>query len=217
VASARTPSAPDAGTSPASPGRPRRYEADEEIELIFTAALEVMRRNDFQDLTIADILDAAGMSTRSFYRHFQSKDELLCALYRRDADRATAMLVARLRDATSPRQALETWIDEILGIGHDRARARRAAILRSAGARRAEGSAAEAQRAVQQLTAPLMAILEAGKADGSFPRAEPESDARMISAATWSAAGLATPTEPRRARADALDEVLHFSLRALGA
>ena len=27
-----------------------------------------------------------GLSTRSFYRHFESKDQLLCALYRHEAE-----------------------------------------------------------------------------------------------------------------------------------
>ena len=60
-----------------SAGRPRRYEAADEIEMIVHAALAVMERNGYQDAAVAEILSEAGLSTRSFYRHFQSKDELL--------------------------------------------------------------------------------------------------------------------------------------------
>jgi len=54
--------------------------------------------------SVADILDEAQLSTRAFYRHFDSKDALLRAMYRRDAEsvarrlRAEAELVAPLLD-----------------------------------------------------------------------------------------------------------------------
>jgi AcrR family transcriptional regulator len=41
---------------------------------------------------VADILNEADLSTRSFYRHFASKDQLLCALFRREAEAAAARL-----------------------------------------------------------------------------------------------------------------------------
>jgi AcrR family transcriptional regulator len=202
--------------SKASPGRPRRFEAAEEIELIFKAAFEVMRRNDYQEVTVADILAEAGMSTRSFYRHFGSKDELLCAMYRRDAERAAERLNARVQRAGSPREALEAWIDEILSFGFDRARARRAAVLGSPGAMRAEGSREEARHAVDLLTTPLLSILELGRDDGTFSQSNPTSDARMITAFTLDAAGLSA-AGTRQSRTEARRDVLAFTLRALGA
>ena len=200
--------------SKASPGRPRRFEAAEEIELIFNAAFEVMRRNDYQEVTVADILAEAGMATRSFYRHFGSKDELLCAMYRRDAERAAGRLTARVESAGSPREALEAWVDEILSFGFNRARARRAAVLGSPGAMRAQGSSEEARHAGALLTAPLVSILDRGRKDGAFPRAEPKSDARMITAFTLDAAGL-NGASVRQSQADARRAVLSFILRAV--
>ena len=66
------------------------------------------------------------------------------------------------------------------------------------------------------LTDPLEAVLAAGCADGSFPRAEPARDARFVRALTWemveehlSGAGIDAVT--------AREEVLRFCLPALGA
>jgi AcrR family transcriptional regulator len=216
VTAAPIPSSPSAAPA-ASPGRPRRFSADEEIERIFTAAFEVLRRNDYQDVTVADILTEAGMSTRSFYRHFSAKDQLVCALYRRDADRAAARLEQRVRAAGNPRAALEAWTDEILSFGQSSAKAHRVATLGSWAAARAEGSEAEGRRAMQSLVAPLRKVLDAGLADGSFPLASPARDARMISAVVCDAAGLAIPGPARRPLADARSSVLSFCLRALGA
>ncbi|MGA7416454.1 MAG: helix-turn-helix domain-containing protein [Acidimicrobiales bacterium] len=69
-------------------GRPRRFEEADELRLLLDAGLVVMERNGYQDAAVADILAEADLSTRSFYRHFESKDQLLCALYRREAEAA---------------------------------------------------------------------------------------------------------------------------------
>src|ERR1700723_1090400 len=91
-------------------GRPRRFEAEDELRLLLDAALVVMERNGYVDTAVADILREADMSTRSFYRHFESKDQLLCALYRREAQRAAERLNAKVEAAGSPRGALDAWM-----------------------------------------------------------------------------------------------------------
>ena len=158
---------------PTRAGRPRRFEAEDELRLLLDAALAVMERNGYVDAAVADILREADLSTRSFYRHFESKDQLLCALYRREAEAAAVRLQAKVDAAPSPRAALDAWIDEILSFGHHRAKAARVAVFGSPGAMRAEGYAEETRYAAKLLMAPLEALLELGAADGSFPLADP--------------------------------------------
>jgi AcrR family transcriptional regulator len=198
-------------------GRPRRFEAEDELRLLFDAAFSVMEQNGFQDMTVADILAKAGVSTRSFYRHFGSKDELLCAMYRREAESAAERLQTAVDKAGNPRQALETWIDAIVSIGHNRKKAARAAVLGSSSAARAEGYADETRHAAKLLCAPLEAILSEGARDGSFPAADPETDAPLIQAVTMAAAGLSPLHAGKWTRPHARDHVLSFCLRALGA
>ena len=69
-----------------SPGRPRLHEPDAERDLILMAALEVLRRNAGEEATVADILEEAGLSTRAFYRHFETKEDVIRSLFERDAD-----------------------------------------------------------------------------------------------------------------------------------
>jgi len=215
-----TGSAEPAATPPepaaARPGRPRRFGSDDELRLLLDAALVVMERNGYADAAVADILAEANLSTRSFYRHFSSKDELLCALFRREAEAAAERLRARVDAAGGPRAALDAWIDEILSYGHHRAKAARLAVLSSPGAMRATGYAAEMRRAARLLLAPLEVLLAAGTADGSFPRADPAADAPLIRAVVWAAAGLdparGTPASP----AQAARQARSFCARALG-
>jgi hypothetical protein len=70
---------------------------------------------------------------------------------------------------------------------------------------------------VEMLMAPLVGILEAGRRDGSFPAAEPATDAPLISAMVWDAVGLMRPPGAGRRREDVRHETLSFCLRALGA
>ena len=203
-------------TPTARAGRPRRFEAQDELRLLLDAALAVMERNGYVDAAVADILREADMSTRSFYRHFESKDQLLCALYRREAEAAAARLAAKVEAAPNPRAALDAWIDEILSFGHHRTKAARVAVLGSPGAMRAEGYAEETRHAAKLLMAPLEALLEQGAADGSFPLADPVADAPLVQSVAWAAAGL-NPMRDKAPRAEASRQVRSFCERALGA
>jgi AcrR family transcriptional regulator len=197
-------------------GRPRRFESEDELRILLDAALIVMERNGYVDASVVEILREANLSTRSFYRHFESKDQLLCALYRREAQAVAARLSTKVEAAGTPRDALEAWIDEVLSLGHDRAKAARLQLLTSRGAMKADGYADATRDASQLLLAPLEQLLAEGAADGSFPLADPRADAALIQAVVWAAAGL----NPARARpvsgAEAARQVRSFCERALG-
>jgi AcrR family transcriptional regulator len=206
-----------ATTATARTGRPRRFESEDELRLLLDAAMAVMGRNGYVDASVADILSEANLSTRSFYRHFESKDQLLCALYRREAENAAARLNAKVDAASSPRAALNAWIDEILSLGQHRAKAARVRVLGSAGAMRAEGYAEETRHASKLLMAPLEALLADGAADGSFPLADPPADSDLIRSVVWAAAGLTPWSDGAASRTEIARQVRSFCARALGA
>ena len=174
-----------------------------------------MERNGYADAAVADILREADLSTRSFYRHFESKDQLLCALFRREAEEAAIRLNAKVDAAGDPRAALDAWIDEILSFGHQRTKAARVTVLGSPAAMRAEGYELEMLYASTLLMAPLEALLAEGKGDGSFPLADPVADAPLIQSVVWAAAGL-NPARAKPAAAAASRQVRSFCERALG-
>src|ERR1700677_628475 len=122
---------PDA-TAPRTPGRPRLHEPDAERDLILMAALEVLRRNDGEEATVAGILQEAGLSTRAFYRHFQTKEDVIRALYERDAESFGAHLRRRVEAAATAAEALAPWVNEMLGLAYGRRRAERVSALSSA-------------------------------------------------------------------------------------
>jgi AcrR family transcriptional regulator len=195
------------------PGRPRRFEPETERRLILQAAKKLLQENDYEDVNVGSILTESGLSTRSFYRHFASKDELLVAMFRTDAERIGQRLQEQVQTAGSPREGLEAWIDEMLRLRFDARTANRVAIFDSTSARRASGYADAEVEAVGLMVQPLVEVLEAGRASGDFPQAEPARDALTIHALVWNAIRSQRDLDRQGART----HVLRFALAAIGA
>ena len=83
------------------------------------------------DFTISDILLGANVSTCTFYRHFESKDSLLAAMYLDDAQKAADRLVLRLSATASSLEAVTAWVDEIFSFLRSGRRAERVMVLGS--------------------------------------------------------------------------------------
>jgi AcrR family transcriptional regulator len=204
-------------TEPAGrPGRPRRFNEAQELELLLDAAFEVIKAKGYQAVTVADILAEAGLSTRSFYRHFAAKDDLLAALFRRDAEQFAAKVTARVTAAADPLDAVLRWVDEILAFGYDRGRSKRAAVLGAPAAMRTLGPDATVH-ALRLLLVPLTEALASGVADGSLPGADPTHDAALISAMAWDTSMRMGDASTRVLKDAARDATHAFVLRALGA
>lgn len=184
---------------------------------IVEAAYRCLADTDGATASITAILTTAGLSTRAFYRHFQSKDGLLLTMFREDADRVMQELQAAVAAAPTPAEALRALIREMLRLTVDPSRRRRVLVLTSQEARRARGYAAELARFRAIQDSAISDILRSGLADGSFPRAKPESDARFIRAALDQAFEEQMRRTTSLGPTEAADQVWEFSLRALGA
>jgi AcrR family transcriptional regulator len=85
-------------------------------EAAIMAATELLlRERSFTELSVNDILEAAGVSRTSFYAHFSSRTAVLAACLRRVIDElavAVDPFVAEAQDdpATAIRVSLERWV-----------------------------------------------------------------------------------------------------------
>jgi AcrR family transcriptional regulator len=188
---------------------PRRQRAEDEVRVLVEAGLAVLRRRGTSGLTVADVLAEAGLSTRAFYRHFASRDELVLAVYEHEAERRNAELVVRLGRAPSPRAALEIWIDELLALGYDTRRARRTRVLAREGVRSQADFPAEFAAIVAGAVDPLEAAL------CELPSPDPARDAWSVYAVTWELVQQKLRGAPIT-RAQAKAHVLRFCLPGLG-
>ena len=145
-----------------SPARQEKYRAEK--EQIVRAAYELIQRDGSKETSVHDVLHAAGLSTRAFYRHFTSKDELVLEMYRVDCDRVNATVVAAVAAAPDPLAALEAWIDQNLAVVYDVRRLRHAVVLSSAEVSSAEGFTDVKNAGLAEQRAPLVSLLHDGRA-----------------------------------------------------
>ena len=193
-----------------------RVAADERADII-DAAYTCLSSPHQGPVSVAAILDTAGLSTRAFYRHFASKDELFLAMLKRDSD-AVARRLARLADETpgGPAAQLRAWIDYLLGLAYHPRRRAHVVVLGSDEVRVAKGYRAASAELRADRERILADILRRGHDDGSFPLAEPDRDAAAIHAVVDRA--FAAPLQGLGLDQELLvSYVLDLSLRALGA
>jgi len=166
---------------------------------------------------MSQILHRAGVSTRAFYRHFESKDDLFLALLQGEGD-ALAARVDRVADEAvgGPADQLAAWIGEMFEMCTDPEQRMHLAVVDSDEVRTAKGYRGTRSRSHAQRERSLTEILGRGRADGSFPLTEPGTDAAAISAVV--ARVLAEqPIDDPQAIEKGQDRVLDFALRAVGA
>jgi AcrR family transcriptional regulator len=196
--------------------RAHKERARDDVQLLVASGRKLLHRDGAADMTIADVLTEAGLSTRAFYRHFASKQDLLLAIYDNEVERYRPRLQKRLDAATTPQEGLEAWVDELLAAGFEPRRGERTRAMFTWSIPLQQDFPAEFAAVRDALTNPLEAVLAAGLADGSFPNADPHRDALFIRALTWEL------VEEHLSGGDiergaAREQVLRFCLPALGA
>jgi len=190
---------------------------DGERVRIEEAAHRCLAASGGESASVGEILAEAGLSTRAFYRHFGSKDDLLLAMFRRDAERFTAEMRDITRAASSPTDALRRFVRATLRLTWDPRRRRHVLLMVCEQAVRAKGYGAERARVDAVADGLLAGILEQGRSRGEFPWVRDASaDAGCIGSLLRQAFDeqLADPS-PDGAR-EAGDRVVDFALRALG-
>ncbi len=194
---------------------PLREQYESEVRALLDAAYRVLRRNGERGATVAEILAEAGLSTRAFYRHFRSKDELLLALFQAESGAAATRLQARLTAAPSPRAALEVWIDDVLDLVYDRKRSERTFVFSDLPRHLALDPVA-IDRISEMQWHPLVAVIAAGRSAGDFLDADPELDAHVVNEICWTVVGRPGRDGNPPPRADARVRIMRYVLAGLG-
>jgi AcrR family transcriptional regulator len=191
--------------------------SDDDRGCIIDAAYSCLSEPHSGPIPVAAILQRAGVSTRAFYRHFESKDELFLALLRQESD-ALAERLDRIVDEVpgDPVDQLKAWIGGMFSWMHDEEMRMHLTVIDSDEVRTAKGYRETRERLHADRERSLIDIIRRGRADGSFPLADPEHDAVAISAVISREMVNQSPGDEQRLQRS-LDWVLEFALRALGA
>ena len=179
---------------------------------ILAAASEVLREQGVGGLGIAAVLDRAGLSTRAFYRHFGSKEELVAAVFLESARVETRRLRRRMAAATTNIEAVTAWIDGRLDLAFDDSIG---SDLRRLSLEAQSQSPGLVQPAYAEMLKPLRDALARGQQAGEFRHIDPVSDAQFVHGVVWAGINEHWATGDCD-RDDLRERILQFCLRGLG-
>lgn len=195
-------------------GRPRLFEDETERRMLIEAAIQVMATKGYTEMSVGDVLAGSGLSTRAFYRHFDSKAALLDALMLREAASVGRALARVVATAPDPVSAVEAWLERFLDVFYQPRRAERAALLTLEGGRASRLSDAMRREMRQISCGALIGALRAGHDAGLLESPNPEVDAYSIHDLVGACYGAGEPDRPDRSAVRA--HVVRFAWPALG-
>jgi AcrR family transcriptional regulator len=142
---------------------------------ILQAAVELIARDGFDGVRIADIAARAGVSTALVHYHFTGRDRLLTGALAHSLTRAEARLARRTRqaDRDTPPRRLADLIDFGLPLTHDdilECRLWAELEIRSSGSPELAATLAEFRA---RMLRPLTAVVEDGLRSGDFRDCDP--------------------------------------------
>ena len=91
---------------PGRHGLPRSFVASNQRERLLEAAASVTAKLGYAQTTVADIQTAAGVSRKTFYEHFQNKEDVFLAAY----DEVSKLLLDHVEAALGRAQSFEEGV-----------------------------------------------------------------------------------------------------------
>jgi AcrR family transcriptional regulator len=200
--------------APRRRGRPRRFSSHTERQLLLDAAVVVMSEYGYDGTSVNDVLEEAGLSTRAFYRQFDSKQALLTALIERERDRVASHLEKAVKSADDPLAAVEAWIDAFLDLLYNPEIAPTTAIFTAPSVLASYTLATSLPDMQRMFCPPLIRALRAGQRAGVLKSSTPEADAYCIHALVHAA--IDVHHRPNHKRTTVKAQILRFAWPALG-
>jgi AcrR family transcriptional regulator len=182
---------------------------------IVAAASKTIHEQGVQGLSVAAVLDRAELSTRAFYRHFESKDQLVAAVFREVTRNEVLRLRTKMAAAATPAAAVAAWIEGRLDVAFDKnieSELRQVSLEAKATVSASPELVSPAYNAVLE---PLIEQLDRGLELGVFHDILPAIAAKSINGVVWGqtqrqwAMGHSEPADVRK-------RALRFCLRGLG-
>jgi AcrR family transcriptional regulator len=194
----------------------RKLEPDPRVRVaILSAASKIVRDDGVRALSVAEVLSRTQLSTRAFYRHFDSKDQLVSAVFLEMARVEMVRLRQKMATGADPVHAVAAWIDGRLDLAfneHIRSDLRQMSLEAQS---QMFASPELVGPSYAEILRPLVQELERGRNMGVFSDIDPENDALSIHGVVWAGVERQWSTgscDQRNVR----DRVQNFCLRGLG-
>lgn len=182
---------------------------------IVAAASESVRQQGVRGLSVAAVLEHARLSTRAFYRHFESKDELVEAVFMEMTHAEVRRLKAKMATAGTPIEAVAAWIDGRIDLAFNdsiKPELRQLPLDAPATVLNSPELVSPAYTAILE---PLVEQLERGVELGVFRGIIPALAAKSIHGVVWAGTQQQWATGHAK-RAEVRERAIRFCLRGLG-
>jgi AcrR family transcriptional regulator len=195
-------------------GRPKLDPDPQMREAILAAALAIVREEGVRTLGISQVLARTQLSTRAFYRHFDSKDQLVAALFLEMAHVEMERLENRMA-GKDPVRAVAAWIDGRLDLAFDEQIQSDLRQLSVEAQSQMFAAPELVAPAYAEMLRPLIDQIDRGTGLELFADVDPAAEALSIQAVVWAsverqwATGTCDRSETRK-------RVQRFCLRGLG-
>ena len=164
----------------------RRREPDPQVRAaIVSAATKVVRGEGVRALSVAQVLSHAQLGTRAFYRHFDSKDQLVAAVFLDMAREESARLRKRMAASVDPVAAVVAWIDGRLDLAFEDGIKSDLRQMSLEAQSQMFASPEVIGPAYAEMLTPLVEQLEYGAKTGHFAGVNPSVDALSIQGTLW--------------------------------
>ncbi|ORB68624.1 TetR/AcrR family transcriptional regulator [Mycolicibacterium tusciae] len=184
-------------------------------DALVNAAAKIVHEEGIAAVSVARVLDRAALSTRAFYRHFDSKDALVSAVFLQIAQIEVRRLKRKMAAASDPVDAVVAWIDGRLDLAFNeriRSDQRKMALEAQSQMFAAPELVSDAYG---EILKPLVEQLEKGRAAGLFPGIDPEADALSIHGAIWASTARQWTTGDCD-KHEVREQIFRFCLRGIG-
>lgn len=173
------------GSEPAPPTRGDRKaeaarRAQAERDQLLAAAMEVLQRSGWWGFKVESVLRQAGLSTRSFYRHFDKKSDLLLALLEFELGGAAVGLRRATAAADTPSDKVRAYVSATIDMAYLAELAKPSSLFASHWRELLPEYPEAIDRCIERMMAPLVEAIQAGHAAGEFHSEDAIADARAI-------------------------------------
>ncbi|BBZ14967.1 TetR/AcrR family transcriptional regulator [Mycobacterium branderi] len=205
------------GSEPRSGNGPEHAQkAESERNKLLNAAMQVLQRSGWWGFKVESVLRQAGLSTRSFYRHFEKKSDLLLALLEVELGGAAVGLRRQTAAADTPSDKVRAFVAAIIDMAYREDLAKPSSLFASHWRELLPEYPEAIDRCIERMMAPLVEAITEGRARGELQSDDPVADARaiffLVSSMTADQATLGGATP----RAEIEHIVLPFISRAIG-
>ncbi|MBO0853253.1 MAG: TetR/AcrR family transcriptional regulator [Nocardia sp.] len=144
------------------------------------AARDVLERSGWWGFKVRSVLRQADLSTRSFYRHFDSKSDLLVALLQRELGSAAERLRRVTAAAETPSAQIRVYLTAMVDTAYDPQTAKQSSLFAVHWRELLPGHSDTINSCMTHLVQPLMDAVAAGAASGEVSSTVPSADAWAI-------------------------------------